>query len=67
MQVKCTLCDKVEHLNDDSLKAKRLRNRKLNLYICTKCYKRIEDNTIQRHSTGNFHLYRNKENRDDLI
>lgn len=67
MQVKCTLCDKVEHLQDDSFTAKRLRNRRLNLYMCTECHKRIEERTKQRLSTGKFHLYKDKNKHDDLI
>lgn len=67
MQVKCALCDKIEHLKNDSYQAKRLRNRRLNIYICQPCYKRIEERTNQRHSTGKFHLYKDKHKNDDLI
>ncbi|WP_337020190.1 YlaI family protein, partial [Oceanobacillus massiliensis] len=45
MQVKCSLCDKVEEIEDYSLKAKRLRNRRIYMYLCTPCYDRIEDRT----------------------
>lgn len=64
MQVKCVLCDNIEGIDDYSLEAKRLRNRKVNLYLCKKCYKRISKKTNLRHETGNFHLYREKKNHD---
>lgn len=67
MQVKCVLCDNVEAINDNSFEAKRLRNRKINLYLCKKCYQRIDQKTKQRHATGNFHLYKEKKDSNDLI
>jgi len=67
MQVKCVLCDNVEGINDNSFEAKRLRNRKINLYLCKKCYQRIGQKTNQRHATGNFRLYKEKKNSNDLI
>lgn len=67
MQVKCALCDTVEDLEDYSLQAKRLRNRKMNMYLCKTCYERIENRTNQRHATGNFRLYREKKQQKDLI
>lgn len=67
MQVKCVLCDNVEGIDDHSLEAKRLRNRKNNLYLCKKCYQRISKKTNERHATGNFHLYKEKKNTHDLI
>lgn len=67
MQVKCALCDKIDHLKEESFQAKRLRNRRLNLYICPQCYKRIEEKTTQRHATGKFHLFNEKKHNDDFI
>ncbi len=67
MQVKCVLCDNVEGIDDYSLEAKRLRNRKINLYLCKTCYQRIGEKTNQRHATGNFRLYKEKKNTHDLI
>ena len=67
MQVKCALCDEVNSLEDESLQAKRLRNRRLNLYICKPCYKRIEKKTKERHATGKFNLYKEKIKKDELI
>lgn len=65
MQVKCVICDHIEGLDDDSVRAKRLRNRRNQMYLCEKCYKRIEYKTLQRHATGNFHLYKKKKKEDD--
>ena len=67
MQVKCAICDNVEGIDDYSLEEKRLRNRRINLYLCKKCYERIGEKTKQRHATGNFHLYEEKKDKNDLI
>ncbi|MEW9677851.1 YlaI family protein [Lentibacillus sp. L22] len=67
MQVKCVLCDRVETIDDYSLKAKRLRNRKTSMYLCQTCYWRIDTKTRERHETGNFHLYQEKKHKDNLI
>lgn len=67
MQVKCVLCDIIEDIEDDSLQAKRLRNRRLKMYVCQSCYSRIGDNTKKRHETGNFKLYSQKKQKDDLL
>lgn len=66
MQVKCAICDAVESIDDHSLEAKRLRNRRANLYLCKICYERIGKKTKERHASGNFNLYQEKKN-DDLI
>lgn len=67
MQVKCVLCDNVETIDDYSLHAKRLRNRRNQMYLCKKCYERIEYKTNQRHGTGNFRLYEEKKDEDDYL
>lgn len=67
MQVKCVLCDSIEGLDDYSLHAKRLRNRRSRMYLCGKCYERIEYKTKQRHATGDFRLYSKKKNEDEYI
>lgn len=61
MQVTCSLCDKVDTLDDESFQAKRLKNRQLQLYICDECYERIKRKTNERHATGKFKLYREKD------
>lgn len=67
MQVKCTICDTVEGIDDYSLQAKRLRNRRINMYLCNECYERIGRKTMQRHATGKFQLYKEKKKNNDLI
>jgi uncharacterized protein YlaI len=67
MQVKCVLCDVVENIDDYSLEAKRLRNRKTHMYLCRSCNKRIKEKTLDRHSTGKFRLYEEKKKEDELI
>ncbi|WP_074433016.1 YlaI family protein [Neobacillus dielmonensis] len=58
MRVKCVLCDKIEAINDESLTAKRLRNRPIHTYMCKECCERITEKTNARISTGNFRFYR---------
>lgn len=67
MKVQCVICDSVENIDGHSLQAKRLRNRRINMYMCPSCYKRIEVNTKKRHATGNFRLYKEVKTNDDLI
>ncbi|MDR0137207.1 YlaI family protein [Metabacillus idriensis] len=64
MRVKCVLCDKVETIDDETLQAKRLRNRPIHTYMCSECDLRIENRTIERANTGNFRLYRDKKTED---
>ena len=65
MKVKCVICDKIENIEDDSFKAKRLRNRPIYTYMCQLCYDRISEKTEERIATGNFHLYRSNNQKDD--
>jgi uncharacterized protein YlaI len=65
MRVKCVLCDKIESINDETLIAKRLRNRPIHTYMCQPCYGRIEEKTNERLATGNFRLYREKKLKED--
>ncbi|WP_106497751.1 YlaI family protein [Lentibacillus sp. Marseille-P4043] len=67
MQVKCVICDTIEAIDDHSLQAKRLRNRRLNMYLCKSCYQRIDERTKARHQSGKFRLYRKKKQKNDLI
>ncbi|MFY4773726.1 YlaI family protein [Metabacillus sp. RGM 3146] len=64
MRVKCVLCDQIENINDETLIAKRLRNRPIHTYMCPKCHDRIDARTKVRLSTGNFRLYRDKKTED---
>ncbi|MFB4167634.1 MULTISPECIES: YlaI family protein [unclassified Virgibacillus] len=67
MQVQCVLCDTIEDIQDSSLQAKRLRNRRIHMYLCQECDHRIYNNTKKRHETGNFRLYEAKKQKKDLI
>lgn len=67
MQVKCVLCDIVEDIEDYSLQAKRLRNRRIHMYLCQECHHRIDSKTKKRHATGNFRLYEEQKQKKDLI
>lgn len=44
MRVKCSICDKIETIDDDTLIAKRLRNRPIHTYMCQECHDRIAKN-----------------------
>ncbi|KMJ58488.1 hypothetical protein AB685_11435 [Bacillus sp. LL01] len=65
MRVKCVICDKIESINDETLIAKRLRNRPIHTYMCEECSERIEKRTNERKATGNFKLYEQKQNHDE--
>lgn len=67
MEVKCTLCDRIDNLSDNSFQAKRLRNRRTYMYLCPTCYERIKVNTEARHATGKFRLYREKKDKEEYI
>jgi len=58
VEVQCDLCEQVDTINDHSLLAKRLIYRKVQSYLCATCYERIKTNTLKRHKTGKFHLFR---------
>lgn len=65
MRVKCVICDSINELNDDSLEAKRLRNRPIHTYMCATCHDRITKNTEERIATGNFRFYRSSPYMDE--
>lgn len=65
MRVKCVICDKIENITDDSLVAKRLRNRPIHTYMCDECHNRIEAKTNVRIASGNFRLFRSVETDDN--
>ncbi|MGE8206758.1 YlaI family protein [Heyndrickxia sp. NPDC080065] len=41
MKVKCIICEKLDMIDDDSITAKRLRNRPIHTYMCVDCHDRI--------------------------
>ena len=65
MRVKCVICDKIESIEDESLVAKRLRNRPIHTYMCNSCSERITEKTNARIDTGNFHLFRARDEKDE--
>lgn len=65
MRVKCVICDKIETIEDESLVAKRLRNRPIHTYLCNECQTRITEKTNARIETGNFRLYRARPEKDE--
>ncbi|PMC35185.1 DUF2197 domain-containing protein [Bacillus sp. UMB0899] len=64
MRVKCVICDLVESIDDETLVAKRLRNRPIHTYMCSSCQERITDKTKARVATGKFRFYRDKKTED---
>lgn len=65
MRVQCVMCDKIETIEDETLVAKRLRNRPIHTYMCNECSERIETRTKERIATGNFKLYESKKTEED--
>jgi uncharacterized protein YlaI len=65
MRVKCVLCDKIESIEDETLLAKRLRNRPIHTYMCAECHDRIETRTKERMATGKFRLYKPRKVEED--
>ncbi|HLQ73991.1 MAG TPA: YlaI family protein [Bacillota bacterium] len=66
MQTKCTLCEHTETIDKHSFKAKRLRNKRISLYLCDACDERITKRTNERIETGNFKLFKCKNNKSIL-
>lgn len=67
MQAKCILCDRVDELDDYSFQAKRLRNKRISVYMCEECNQRITNKTNKRHLSGRFHLYESIDKDDEYI
>ncbi|WKA53632.1 YlaI family protein [Planococcus shixiaomingii] len=65
MRVQCVICDKIEELNDDTLQAKRLRNRPIHTHMCDACHDRISERTKERLATGSFRFYRSSRRIED--
>lgn len=65
MRVKCVICDKVERIDDESIIAKRLRNRPIHTYLCDSCYSRITEKTKARIATGKFRFYQDPSVQED--
>ncbi|HLR74671.1 MAG TPA: YlaI family protein [Virgibacillus sp.] len=67
MRVQCVLCDQIEQIDEYSLRAKRLRNRRIQMYLCPTCDERISVKTIQRHQTGKFRLYEDRKQKSKFL
>ncbi|WP_106534662.1 YlaI family protein [Planomicrobium soli] len=65
MRVQCVICDKIEELNDDTLQAKRLRNRPIHTHMCDECHERITERTNERLASGSFRFYRSSRRIED--
>nr|WP_263328159.1 YlaI family protein [Neobacillus sp. Marseille-Q6967] len=65
MRVKCVICDQIESIEDESVEAKRLRNRPIHTYMCKECSNRISEKTKARIETGNFRFYRARSDEED--
>ncbi|MCP3741777.1 YlaI family protein [Rossellomorea sp. BNER] len=66
MRVKCILCETIEKIDDESVLAKRLRNRPIHTFMCENCSERIANKTNARIATGNFKLYRSPKVEHDF-
>lgn len=65
MRVQCVICDEIEELIDDTLEAKRLRNRPIHTHLCKPCHDRITARTEERLATGRFHFFRSSRSIED--
>lgn len=65
MKVKCVICDKIETLEDQSILAKRLRNRPIHTFTCQSCRDRISDRTKARIATGKFRINKPIQTEED--
>lgn len=65
MRVKCVICDKIENIENESVLAKRLRNRPIHTYTCQLCHDRITERTKERLATGKFRVNKPVDNEDD--
>ncbi|MBT2581818.1 YlaI family protein [Planococcus sp. ISL-109] len=65
MRVQCVICDKIEELEEDTLQAKRLRNRPIHTHMCQECNERIAKRTEERLATGAFHFFRSSRSIED--
>ncbi|AEB24119.1 YlaI family protein [Bacillus sp. L381] len=67
MRVKCSICDKIEQIDDETLTAKRLRNRPIHTYMCQECHDRIKVKTEARLNTGHFSFHPGQKTKKDKI
>lgn len=61
MNVQCAICDAIHTYDDDSITAKKLKNRWIRTYLCPKCDERIRVNTKKRLETGSFIFHKERK------
>ncbi|MEC1290022.1 YlaI family protein [Bacillus mojavensis] len=66
MRVQCSICDKIETIDDETLIAKRLRNRPIHTYMCQECHDRIAHKTEERLRTGKFTLHPGQQKKEKV-
>lgn len=65
MKVQCVLCDCIDEIDDNSVLAKRLRNRPIHTYMCPECHERIKVKTLARIATGKFRFHRPQKREEE--
>ncbi|MCF6093552.1 YlaI family protein [Microaerobacter geothermalis] len=50
MRAQCVLCDKIVHIENESLLAKRLKNHPLLTYLCSPCTEKINHKLREKQS-----------------
>ncbi|UTL74222.1 YlaI family protein [Bacillus halotolerans] len=66
MRVQCSICDKIETIDDETLIAKRLRNRPIHTYMCQECHDRIAKKTKERLKTGKFTFHPGQQKKEKV-
>ncbi|MCA0969416.1 YlaI family protein [Halobacillus litoralis] len=66
MRVQCVICDTIEKIDSYCLQAKRLRNRRINTFMCGTCHERIAENTKKRLDSGQFKFHRERKKEKHL-
>lgn len=61
----CSLCEKVDELDDDSPLAKKLRNRPIHTYMCEECHQRISERTKERFNHSKYNVYHHMAKSED--
>lgn len=66
MRVQCVICDTIKNIDSYCLQAKRLRNRRINTFMCEPCHERIAEKTNKRLETGQFKFHRERKKEKHL-
>lgn len=65
MEAKCSLCGRIDELDDESPLAKKLRNRPIHTYMCDECHKRVTERTKERFSNAKYKVYHRMSKNED--